>query len=57
MALDPDRRAEVVDRVVRAVEQRHVDPAVGARIAAAVRDRLAAGAYADAPAAASSPPG
>ena len=48
MALDPDRRAEVVDRVLRAVEQRHVDPAVGARIAAALRDRLAAGAYGDA---------
>ena len=48
MGLDPDRRAEVVDRVLRAVEQRHVDPAAGARIAAAVRDRLAAGAYADA---------
>ena len=56
MALDPDRRAEVVDRVLRAVEQRHVDPAAGARIAAALRDRLAAGATAT-PAAGISPRG
>jgi len=48
MSLDPDRRAEVVDRVLRAVEQRHVDPAAGARIAAALRDRLATGGYDDA---------
>jgi retinol-binding protein 3 len=48
MALDPDRRGEVVDRVLRAVEQRHVDPAAGARIAAALRDCLAAGGYDDA---------
>jgi len=47
MALDPERGAEVVDRVLRAVEQRHVDPAEGGRIAAALRDRLAAGAYGD----------
>jgi peptidase S41-like protein len=45
MALDSDRRAEVVDRVLRAVEQRHVDPATGERIAVAVRERMAAGAY------------
>jgi retinol-binding protein 3 len=42
---DPDRCAEVVDRVMRAVEAHHVDPAAADHIAAAIRARLAAGAY------------
>jgi hypothetical protein len=47
MDLDAERRREVVDRVLRAIEERYVDPAGGDQIAAAVRDRLAAGAYDD----------
>jgi peptidase S41-like protein len=48
MPLDAARRDAVVARVAREVEERHVDPAAGAATAAAVRDRLAAGAYDDA---------
>ena len=45
MDLDAGRRRDVVERVLRAIEQRYVDPAAADQIAAAVRDRLAAGAY------------
>jgi peptidase S41-like protein len=48
VTLDRDRRAQVAERVLRAVDEHHVDPAAGRRAAAAVRERLAAGGYDDA---------
>jgi C-terminal processing protease CtpA/Prc len=43
--LDAARRADVVDRVLRVIEERYVDPEVAAEMAALVRGRLEAGAY------------
>ena len=44
-SLDAERRADVVDRVLRAIGERYVDPEVAADIVALVRARHAAGAY------------
>jgi hypothetical protein len=44
-SLDAESRAEIVDLVLREVQERYVDPDLATAIAALVRERLVAGAY------------